>query len=154
MGAHSKGGSLMATYRYVQCAFWSDPFILGLTPEEKYFYLYLITNPHTKQCGVYELPPKLIELETGYNTETVQKLLNRFRDYGKVTYNADTSEILIHNWLKFNRSESPKVLQCIIKELNQVKSDDFQEKVMQQLKGYGYNINTVSRDYANPIAKK
>ena len=74
MGAHSKGGSLMATCRYVQCAFWSDPFILGLTPEEKYFYLYLITNPHTKQCGVYELPPKLIELETGYNTETVQKL--------------------------------------------------------------------------------
>lgn len=135
----------MAQYRYVQCAFWSDPFILGLTPEEKYFYLYLITNPHTKQCGIYELPFKLIELETGYNSDTVQKLMLRFRDYDKITYDPKTSEVFIHNWLKFNRSESPKVLRCIINELNQAKSDDFKEKIMQQLKGYGYRIDTVSK---------
>ena len=154
MGQNPKGDRLMATYRYVQCSFWADPFILGLTPEEKYFYLYLITNPHTKQCGIYELPHKLIELETGYNAETVQKLLNRFRDYDKVSYSTETYEVFIHNWLRFNRSDSPKVLQCIIKELNQVKNSDFQEKVMQQLKGYGYSINTLSKDYASPIAKK
>jgi len=34
----------MAVYRQVQTAFWQDDFVLQLTPEEKYFYLYLLTK--------------------------------------------------------------------------------------------------------------
>ena len=132
----------MAQYRYVQCAFWSDPFILGLTPEEKFFYLYLITNSHTKQCGVYELPIKIMELETGYNAETIHKLIHRFKDYKKIEY-SEKGEVFIINWLRFNRSDSPKVIACIIKEMNQIKTPEFFEKIAEQMRGFGYKINTV-----------
>ncbi len=57
----------MAKYRQLYTEFWSDSFVLELTPEEKYFYLYLISNCKTTQCGIYEISKRIIETETGYN---------------------------------------------------------------------------------------
>ena len=87
----------MAKYRAIQTDFWEDGFVLDLTPEEKYFYLYLLSNSRTTQCGCYELPYKVIEMQTGYNRETVEKLLQRFIEYEKIEYSANTKEILIKN---------------------------------------------------------
>ncbi|RKH69918.1 DNA replication protein DnaD, partial [Corallococcus sp. AB032C] len=57
----------MAKFRQIHVDFWQDSFVIELTPEEKYFYLYLMTNSKTSQCGIYELPKKIIEMDTGYN---------------------------------------------------------------------------------------
>ena len=113
----------MARYRQVETAFWMDGFVLKLTPEEKYFYLYLLTNPHTTQCGIYELPERMAEVETGYNRETITKLRDRFcNKYKKIKYSESTEEYCIVNWLKFNSLKSPKVKACIDKELSEVKN--------------------------------
>ena len=53
-----------------------------------------MTNSKTSQCGIYELSYRVIELETGYNRETVEKLLNRFVEYGKIKYSKNTKELL------------------------------------------------------------
>src|ERR1035437_242854 len=119
----------MAVYRQVQTAFWQDDFVLQLTPEEKYFYLYLLTNSKTKQCGIYQLPRPIIIIETGYNQETVEKLLNRFIDYGKIIYSPMTKEIGIVNWPKYNPMESPKIKACVVKELKEVKDKTLIMKV-------------------------
>jgi hypothetical protein len=119
----------MAVYRQIQTAFWQDDFVLQLTPEEKYFYLYLLTNSKTKQCGIYQLPRPIIIIETGYNQETVEKLLNRFIDYGKIIYSPMTKEIGIVNWPKYNPMESPKIRACVVKELKEVKDKTLITKV-------------------------
>lgn len=144
----------MAKYRQVHCDFWQDAFVLDLTPEEKYFYLYLMTNSKTKQCGVYELPKRIIETETGYNRETVEKLLQRFVDYGKIQYNDTTKEIMLINWIKYNRIQSPKVIACIAKELNEVKHKPFVSTFLEVCKEYGYRIDTVSKDYGEEEEKE
>ena len=114
----------MAIYRQVYITFWQDPFIMELTPEEKYFYLYLMTNSKTKQCGCYELPKKIMEFETGYNRETVDKLLERFIGYGKIMYDEKTSEVLLVNWLKFNPINNVNIEKCVNKEIVTIKSAD------------------------------
>lgn len=134
----------MAKYRHVQTTFWDDGFVLDLTPEEKYFYLYLMTNGNTTQCGIYELPYRVIEMHTGYNRETVQKLLQRFSDYGKITYNESTKEIMLNNWAKYNFINSPKVKKCIEKELLTVKHIPFVNSYVTSLEQLGYSIDTVS----------
>ncbi|MFI8714228.1 DnaD domain-containing protein [Brevibacillus brevis] len=144
----------MATYRQVQTSFWQDGFVLDLTPEEKYFFLYLMTNSKTTQCGIYELPKRIIETETGYHRETVDKLLNRFIEYGKVAYNEETKEIMMLNWLKHNRINSPKVKACITKELKGVKHKPFVEAFQALCKEYGYHIDTVSIDYGEEKEKE
>jgi len=119
----------MAIFRQIQTSFWQDTFILDLTPEEKYFYLYLMTNSRTTACGVYELPSKIIEMETGYNRETIEKLLKRFIEYGKIDYDFSTKEIFLKNWLKNNSNylKSPATLACIKKELKSLKTVCFIE---------------------------
>jgi DnaD/phage-associated family protein len=109
----------------VQVGFWQDGFVLDLTPEEKYFYIYLMTNSKASQIGIYELPKRIIETETGYSRETVEKLLQRFVDYKKIDYNESTKEIMLLNWVRHNWNNSPKVVQRVEEELKAVKHHPF-----------------------------
>lgn len=111
----------MAKYRNIQTKFWTDPFIVSLTPEQKFFYIYLLTNPLSKQCGIYELTIRQAAFDTGYNQETVEKLITIFEDHGKIKYSKSTSEICLINFLKHNATKSPKVQKCIENELKEVK---------------------------------
>ncbi|MFB6646798.1 DnaD domain-containing protein [Bacillus toyonensis] len=115
----------MAVYRNVQVNFWQDEFILDLTPEERYFYIYLLTGTKTKQCGIYILPKRVAELETGYSMKTVEKLLNRFVKYGKIFYDMETKELFIVNWLRYNPILNTNVEKCVLRELKTVKNKEF-----------------------------
>ena len=110
----------MAVYRNVQVNFWQDEFILDLT-WRRYFYIYLLTGTKTKQCGIYILPKRVAELETGYSMETVEKLLNRFVEYGKILYDTETKEVFIINWLHYNPISNTNVEKCVLRELKTVK---------------------------------
>ena len=118
----------MAVYRQVYITFWQDEFILDLTPEEKYFYLYLMTNSKTSQCGIYQLPIKVMEMELGYNRDTIVKLIERFEEYGKIAYDELTKEIALVNWLKFNPINNINIQKCVEKELKGIKSEFLKEQ--------------------------
>ena len=131
----------MAVYRHIHIDYWQDGFVLDLTPEEKYFYIYLMTNSKTSQCGIYELPKRIIETETGYNRETVDKHLNRFIDYKKIVYCEETREVFLMNWIKHNKIVSPKVKKCVYEELKKIKSMDMVNLFFKQCEGYGYTLD-------------
>ncbi|WP_440604388.1 DnaD domain-containing protein [Bacillus sp. GB_SG_008] len=122
----------MAVYRNVQVNFWQDDFVLDLTPEERYFYIYLLTCSKTTQCGIYPLPKRLAEMETGYNRETVEKLLQRFIDYGKILYDAKTKELYILNWVRYNPVTNTNIEKCVLRELKTVKSKKFVHMFLQK----------------------
>jgi len=108
----------LAVYRQIQITYWQDKFVLKLTPEEKFFYIYLLTNSKTKQCGIYELPIQIICLETGYNRETVVKLIQRFIEHDKIKYDWENEEVFLLNWLKHNPfGGNQNIEKCIKKEL-------------------------------------
>lgn len=136
----------MAIYRQIHISFWQDNFVLSLTPEEKFFYLYLMTNSKTSQCGIYEIPEKVMILETGYNDETVNKLINKFIKYGKIEYNKKNKEIFLTNWAKYNNSTSPKIKCRIEKELKSVKTIEFVNKFNTLSIQYGYGIDTETQE--------
>lgn len=121
----------MAVKRIVSTSFWSDSKVDTFSPEDKYFMLYLLTNPHTTQLGIYEFSMKHAAFEMGYSVETVQALLSRFQDrYRIIMYCQDTGEIAIKNYLKHSIVKGGKpVLDCLKKELRQVKSKDLVEFV-------------------------
>lgn len=116
----------MAVKRIVSTSFWSDSKVDTFSPEDKYFMLYLLTNPHTTQLGIYEFSMKHAAFEMGYSVETVQALLSRFQDrYKIIRYCQDTGEIAIKNYLKHSIVKGGKpVLDCLKKELSQVKSKE------------------------------
>ena len=92
----------MAKYRQLHTTFWDDTLILDLTPEQKYFYIYLLTNPNVKQCGIYEISIKQISYQTGYNNDTINNLLELFQNIKKIVYSKDTNEVAIVNFIKYS----------------------------------------------------
>ncbi|MEF3306660.1 hypothetical protein [Paenibacillus sp. GYB003] len=132
----------MAIYRQVHLSFWQDGFVLTLPPDEKYFYLYLMTNSKTTQCGIYELPLRVIELETGFDAQKVFELIHKFVGYRKIMYNEETREIMLLNWIKHNMSNSPKVKTRVKKELSDVKHIPYVKEFYRLCIKYGYSIDT------------
>ncbi|WP_433772646.1 DnaD domain-containing protein [Bacillus wiedmannii] len=144
------GGRRMAVYRNVRVNFWQDEFILDLTPEERYFYIYLLTGTKTKQCGIYILPKRLAELETGYSMETVEKLLNRFVEYGKILYDTETKELYMINWLRYNPILNTNIEKCVLRELKAVKSKAFIHMFLRKCLEEGWKIPLLLQHFGMP----
>ncbi|TWJ42213.1 conserved phage C-terminal domain-containing protein [Bacillus licheniformis] len=114
----------MAKYRHVHTEFWQDPKVLEeMTPEDRYFYLYLLTNPNTSQIGIYSITKKQMAFDLGYSIESINSLMERFLKHHKlVEFNPTTREIAIIKWGKYNLTKAGKpMLDCIQKELRQIK---------------------------------
>lgn len=121
----------MAIYRTIQLTFWTDNKVVDdFTPEDKYFYLYLFTNPQTNLCGCYEVSLTTMAHQTGYNKETIIRLLDRFENVHKVIqYSPKTKEIFIRNWHRYNWQGGNQI-PCIKKEIEGIKDAELKKNVL------------------------
>lgn len=121
----------MAVYRNVHLSFWTDNKVEDdFTPEDKYFYLYLLTNPQTNICGCYEVSYNQMTQQTGYNKDTINRLLDRFENvYRMIRFDSETKEILILNWFKYNWGKSPRVISGVESVAKTIKSERFKKFV-------------------------
>ena len=136
----------MATQRYISTSFWDDAWIRSLDPSEKFIYLYLMTNSLTNIAGVYEITVDRICFDTGYNQDTVNRVLERFHEAGKAFL--WHGYMIIPTWPKHQRWQQRSKIEAgivlILKELPQ--------KVLIYLKkiGYAYPIDSLSIPYVYP----
>lgn len=140
----------MAIYRTVSISFWSDSKVTDdFTPEDRYFYLYLFTNPHTSLSGCYEISIKQMALELGYSQDTCSRLIERFISvHNVIRHSKETKEILLLNWHKYNWTESPKFKKALVREIEKVKNPNFKEYLTRLANGEnaGYGIDTTCID--------
>lgn len=141
----------MAIYRNIQMTFWTDSKVVDdFTPEDRYFYLYLLTNPHTNLAGCYEISLRQMETETGYNRQSVENLLKRFAEVHKIAvYSTDTKELLLVNWSRYNWTNSEKFRKPLQAEIETVKNPCFREFLEHRFHGedtvsipYQYGMDT------------
>lgn len=142
----------MARYRNVQFDFWTDSKVMDcFTPEDRYFYLYLMTNPHTSLCGCYEITTGQMALETGYQKEVINKLIVRFTEnHDVIRYDCKTRELLLLNWYKYNWHGSEKTKIGIQKGIEEIKNEVFRKYLVNVYSG---NTN-VSIGYTRDIPEK
>lgn len=128
--------------------YWQDTFIMDLAPEEKYFYIYLMTNSRVNALGCYELRMKLAVLETGYNEDTIRKYLQKFSDCKKIIYDQDSGEVYILNWAKYNWNKKTATVNNIHKHFRMVKSESFRFLLAKKLEEYGIYPNECREEEA------
>ena len=137
----------MALYRNIHLSFWQDTKVTDdFTPEDRYFYLYLLTNPHTNLCGCYEISIKQMVNEMGYDSKKVGKLIDRFSFiHNLIRYARSERELLIFHWSKYNWTSSEKFRKPLLQEIQNVKTDDFREYLLKLFDGENvkYGIDTV-----------
>lgn len=145
----------MAYYRNISTTFWTDRKVDDeFTPEDKYFYLYLITNPHTNICGCYEIGMKQMSRETGYNEETVKRLLHRMQyEHNVIRYDTKTKEVFILNWSKYNWSKSEKLTKAVLNVAETIKSPIFKKNLIDLINN-NININNLIQNTDNRYSKQ
>ena len=114
----------MATKRMVDTSFWLDSKVDEFSPEDKYFMLYLLTNPFTTQLGIYEISIKQASFQMGYSTEAFNVLLERFESkYHMIMYSKETGEVAIKNFLRHSIMKGGKPVEdCIKSDMAKVKN--------------------------------
>jgi hypothetical protein len=92
----------MEEMRLLNTDFWRDPVVAKkMSAAEKYFYLYLLTNHHTTNNGVYRITIEQMALDLGDSNEKIHLLMEKFiQHYKLIRYNPEISEIAIKNWSK------------------------------------------------------
>ena len=121
----------MGIKRIVDTSFWTDGKVDEFSPEDKYFMLYLLTNPFTTQLGIYEISIKQVAFQLGYSVDAVKVLLDRFETkYDMIIYSQKTNEVAIKNFLRHSIIKGGKPVEdCIKKEMSKIKNKSLIDEV-------------------------
>ncbi|MCV9886624.1 DnaD domain-containing protein [Metabacillus halosaccharovorans] len=127
----------MARYRMINTDFWMTP-IVGeeLTADERYLYIYLLTNYHTTQIGIYRILKKQIAVEMGFSLEHIESLMGSLdQQHNLIRYNPETREVALINWGNMIHSRGGKpVIDCIDSELRKVVDTSLISYVLDSIK--------------------
>lgn len=146
----------MSIKRMVDIGFWNDDKVVEIfSPEDRYFMLYLLTNPHTTQLGIYQVNKKVMAFETGYSVETIVTLIDRFANkYKLIHYNRDTNEIGIINYLKHSIVKGGKPVEdLLVKELGKVKDRHMIDLIFNDIQDFP-NLNATVKQVINNYKNK
>ena len=126
------------TYRMFDTATWDDPWFDRLDSECKLLFIYLWTNKHCNQAGMYRINRRVMEAHCGINSDCLSKLRP------KVEYFPDESIVWIKNFFKW-QCQNPSFVAGAIRECNKLPVAFFQiflqhnlKRIKKQLKGSKY----------------
>ena len=144
----------MGIKRVVDTSFWTDGKVDEFSPEDKYFMLYLLTNPFCKQLGIYEISVKQAAFQMGYSVDAVIVLLDRFESkYGMIKFSKETNEIAIINFLRHSVIKGGKPVEdCIRQDMAKVKNKRLIDFVFSRLSNYpdlNVTVKQIVDEYMN-----
>ena len=138
----------MGIKRIVDTSFWTDDKVVDyFTPEDKLFMLYIMTNPHTTQLGIYQINKRTMAFELGYSVEAVSVLLDRFQtNYDLIRYSHRTYELAIKNYLKHSIIKGGKPVEdLLVKEIKTIKDKSLLQFVYDSIYDFDNLNDTVKR---------
>lgn len=92
----------MAIYRQLHTTFWKDKRVGEWSKDQKLFFLYLLSNDYTTQCGVYEFNIRYAKFELDMTAEEIKENIDFLVSEGRIVFNEKSEELMIVNWLKYN----------------------------------------------------
>ena len=131
----------MGIKRVVDTDFWTDEKVEVFEPEEKLFWVYLLTNPYTKQLGIYHITKKQMSFQLGYDVEQIERLLDKFEnEYGLIKF--VDSEIAIFNFLKHSILKGGKPVEdCLKADIKKVKHKELIDMVFERIIKDGVSVS-------------
>jgi hypothetical protein len=124
----------MGVRRTINTHMWSDDWFESLSRDEKYLWVYLLTNPHTNMLGVYELTVKRMSFDTGLTIEAIQKAFKGFETVSKA-FLISGKYVYLVNWIK-NQDMNPNMVKSAVKDYKKLPIDVI--SVINRIVGEGF----------------
>jgi hypothetical protein len=138
----------MEKSRMIRSRFWRDDYIqTKLNPLDRYLFLYFITNDKTNISGIYEVPLKIIAVDTGLDMgELERSMLPTLKE--KIAYY--NGWVIIKNFQKHQNIESPSIVRAIQKEILKIPKEVLEYAISI---GYLHLVDTLSTPYGQSESK-
>lgn len=107
-------------YFRVSGRFWFDERAAKWPDDLKLFALYLLTNPHRTMEGIFVLPVPYMAADLRWPTKKIDHLMTALRDEEFISYDLDTSTILIRNALKYQSPENPNQSEACLRRIKEL----------------------------------
>jgi hypothetical protein len=132
----------MAGYRQFHTKFWKDAWVIDLDPLERYLFSYLFTNEQSSISGIYELPIKIIQNETGLDLPFIKKTMQKFQDAKKVFYRDNI--VWVVKMMQHHKNASPKTMTKVNNDISWIPDCDVKTAYLYYQKTGIYSIDIVS----------
>jgi DnaD/phage-associated family protein len=132
----------MAGYRQFHTQFWKDEWLIELDPLERYLFSYLFTNELSSISGIYKLPMRVIQNETGLDRDFIEAALKKFQDAEKIFYKDGVMWVV--NMRKYHKNASPRTMTKVNKDVRDIPDCDVKKSYLYYEKTGIYHTDTVS----------
>lgn len=127
-------------HRYILTELWQNRWFKNLSNGAKYLYLYLLTNPKSNICGVYEIMDEQVKFDT--DIINLDKTFAELQQANEVVRIEDWCIILRYP-LNQNWQTAWAIGDRIIKELEELPED-----IIEVLRHYEYQYPPIKSDKA------
>ena len=114
---------------------WISDDFKDLSSDEKVLFLYLLSCDHCNAIGFYRLPIGYINADTGVSAKLIENALESLENRSMISYDKQTSMVLIKKYLKWNILENNNQIVSAVKLFEQLKRtslDDYFLDVAEQ----------------------
>ncbi len=132
--------------RGFQTELWTDPYIQGLPPEAKLLFIYLWTNKHCNQAGLYEVTLKTMAFDTGLSQDSLDDLLKQLEP--KVIWYPEQNLIWVKNFLK-RQCKSQSFLIAAAKCLKSIRLNGLVKEFIEY--NQGFDMASLCEDYGRTV---
>ncbi len=128
----------MSDYRTVQTGIWDeDEWFAELPIDGKLLFIYLFTNKLASIAGIYKLPLRTIQFNTGIKLARIKDLFSIFQEAEKVFY--EDGVVWVKRMRRYQAKGSSKLLVKIISDLAILSDCPLKKRYLKE-----YPINTIS----------
>jgi hypothetical protein len=103
----------VSRYRKIDTRIWNDDKFRSLSQEGRYFFMYLLTSPHSTAWGAYVIDDLYIQADLGFSQQKINNLwreLDSAGGHSLVLRDKNTRLVAFPNWFKYNTPENKKTL--------------------------------------------
>ncbi len=125
----------------------SWPKVKNLIPDHKLIVLALWQNPFITPSGTYFIDLDMFSGMLGFNKLNVEQAIYDFEEKGILKFDIDTSEILICDWWRFHKCESPAQINMIQKAVDKIQSDMLKTEFFTRIKHVSNKINDLRSNH-------
>lgn len=125
----------MAKYRKIDTRIWNDEKFMSLDCDAKLLYFFLLTNVNLTPLGAMKFSLQGAAEELGKPFERLSAAFAELCGKGLVSYSVSML-LVLKNFLKYNKPESPNVVKSWGKYLDFLPECDLKSELIQIVKGY------------------
>lgn len=137
---------MTAEFRSVQTRIWrEDDWFQSLSTDARLLFIYLFTNPSASIAGIYRLPLRTIEFESGLTQQRIKELLAEFSAVNKVHFDSGVVWVVKMRENQLPGQISKQVATRLAKDIASIPDCPLKTRYLIH---YGYCTDTVSIPFA------